>query len=119
MSTVTFYLVYSDVASFASGYWDPQNFLITAPDIDGPVVRPGEAARARLRRVAVPRRRRHHLAAGMSADWRPGRDRFGGIEIQQYDRANRTLVGEARIIFTGTAAGLTEGPHLYRHDGWY
>ena len=24
-----------------------------------------------------------------------------------------------RIIFTGTAAGLTEGPHLYRQDGWY
>ncbi|MEK8104803.1 hypothetical protein NKG94_05655 [Micromonospora sp. M12] len=29
----------------------------------------------------------------MSADWRPGRDRFGGIEIQQYDRATRRLVG--------------------------
>ncbi|MGW1450481.1 family 43 glycosylhydrolase, partial [Micromonospora sp. NPDC002411] len=31
-----FYLVYSDVASFASGYWDPQNFLVTAEDIAGP-----------------------------------------------------------------------------------
>ncbi|WP_203757564.1 family 43 glycosylhydrolase, partial [Catellatospora bangladeshensis] len=55
----------------------------------------------------------------MSADWRPGRNRFGGIEIQRYDREQRKLVGERRIIFTGTPAGLTEGPHLYRHDGWY
>ena len=31
-----FYLVYTDVASFDSGYWDPQNYLITAPDITGP-----------------------------------------------------------------------------------
>src|SRR3954469_21777038 len=28
-----FHLVYTDVSSFASGYWDPQNFIVTASDI--------------------------------------------------------------------------------------
>ena len=115
----TFHLVYSDVASFASGYWDPRNFLITAPAIDGPWSDPvplhGHGFDASL----------FHDDDGtswllaLSTDWRPGRDRFGGIEIQQYDRAARALVGKARVIFTGTDAGLTEGPHLYKHDGWY
>ncbi|MFC7546836.1 glycoside hydrolase family 43 protein [Plantactinospora sp. GCM10030261] len=114
-----FHLVYSDVASFASGYWDVRNFLVTAPDIGGPWSDP------------VPLHSRGFDAAlfhdedgsswllSMSADWRPGRDRFGGIEIQRYDRDRRQLTGRPEIIFTGTAAGLTEGPHIYRHEGWY
>jgi len=114
-----FHVVYSDVASFASGYWDPRNFLTTAPDIAGPWSDPvplhGRGFDASLF---------HDEDGGswllsMSADWRPGRDRFGGIEIQRYDPDARRLVGPARIIFTGTAAGVTEGPRLYRHDGWY
>ncbi|WP_162907664.1 glycoside hydrolase family 43 protein, partial [Allorhizocola rhizosphaerae] len=114
-----FYLVYSDVASFSSGYWDPQNYLITAPSIDGPWSDPvplhAHGFDASL----------FHDADGtswllaLSADWRPGRDRFGGIEIQRYDRQKRKLIGDPKIIFSGTEAGLTEGPHLYRHDGWY
>ncbi|BCJ73917.1 xylan 1,4-beta-xylosidase [Catellatospora sp. IY07-71] len=114
-----FHLVYSDVASFASGYWDPQNFLTTAPDISGPWSDP-----VRLHAHGFDASLFHDddgttWLLNMSADWRPGRNRFGGIEIQQYDREQRKLVGERRIIFTGTPAGLTEGPHLYRHDGWY
>lgn len=114
-----FFLVYSDVASFASGYWDPQNFLVTAPDIAGPWSEP-----VRLHGRGFDASLFHDddgstWLLNMSADWRPGRDRFGGIEIQRYDRAERRLVGQPRIIFTGTPAGLTEGPHLYRHDGWY
>ncbi|GAB2936843.1 hypothetical protein GCM10027280_26140 [Micromonospora polyrhachis] len=55
----------------------------------------------------------------MSADWRPGRERFADIEIQRYDPVERKLVGKARVTFAGTAVGVTEAPHLYHHDGWY
>jgi xylan 1,4-beta-xylosidase len=114
-----FHLVYTDVATFLSGYWDPQNYLVTAPDLAGPwsdpVVLHGRGFDASL----------FHDDDGTSwmlsmvADWRPGRDRFAGISIQQYDRAARRLTGPERLIFRGTAAGLTEGPNLYRKDGWY
>lgn len=114
-----FYLVYADVASFASGYWDPQNYLVTARDPQGPwsdpVVLHGRGFDASL----------FHDEDGtswmlsMTADWRPGRDRFAGIQIQQYDREARRLVGAERIIFHGTDVGVTEGPHLYQRDGWY
>ncbi|MET7948526.1 glycoside hydrolase family 43 protein [Micromonospora sp. NPDC005324] len=114
-----FHLVYSDVASFASGYWDPQNFLVTAKDINGPWSDPVKLHGRGFDASLFHDDDGTTWLLGMSADWRPGRDRFGGIEIQQYDRAARRLVGSPRILFTGSPAGVTEGPHLYRHDGWY
>lgn len=52
-------------------------------------------------------------------DHRPGRRRFAGIVVQQIDLAGGRLFGERRVIFEGTALGFTEGPHLYKRDGWY
>ncbi|MFR9780211.1 glycoside hydrolase family 43 protein [Micromonospora sp. MS34] len=114
-----FHLVYSDVASFASGYWDPQNYLVSAPDISGPWSDPVKLHSHGFDASLFHDSDGSTWLLSMSADWRPGRDRFGGIEIQRYDRERQRLVGEARIIFHGTAVGLTEGPHLYRRDGWY
>ncbi|MET8354505.1 glycoside hydrolase family 43 protein [Micromonospora sp. NPDC005206] len=114
-----FHLVYSDVASFASGYWDPQNYLVTAPDIAGPWSDPVQLHGRGFDAALFHDDDGTTWLLSMSADWRPGRDRFGGIEIQQYDRMARALVGRPRLLFTGTPVGMTEGPHLYRHDGWY
>ncbi|WP_410817047.1 glycoside hydrolase family 43 protein [Micromonospora sp. 050-3] len=114
-----FHLVYSDVASFASGYWDPQNFLVTAESITGPWSDPVKLHGRGFDASLFHDDDGTTWLLGMSADWRPGRDRFGGIEIQEYDRAARRLVGSPRILFTGSPVGVTEGPHLYRHDGWY
>jgi xylan 1,4-beta-xylosidase len=114
-----FHLLYTDVATFAGGYWDPQNYLTTAPRIDGPwsdpVVLHGRGFDASL----------FHDDDGttwmlsMIADARPGRDRFAGISIQRYDREARRLTGPEHTIFQGTSAGMTEAPNLYRKDGWY
>jgi len=52
-------------------------------------------------------------------DHRPGRTRFAGVLIQEMDFATGRLVGERRVIFEGTARGFTEGPHLYKREGWY
>ncbi|PZU08789.1 glycoside hydrolase family 43 protein [Sphingomonas sp.] len=52
-------------------------------------------------------------------DHRPGRNRFAGIVIQEMDLRSGALLGERRTIFVGTDLGFTEGPHLYKRDGWY
>lgn len=52
-------------------------------------------------------------------DHRPDRKRFAGIVVQQIDLADGRLLGERRKIFEGTPLGFTEGPHLYKRDGWY
>ncbi|NNJ59484.1 MAG: glycoside hydrolase family 43 protein [Dactylosporangium sp.] len=116
----TYYLVYTDVSSFAGGYWDPQNYIVSAPHITGPWSDP-----IRLHAHGFDTSLFHDTLddttwlLSMSADWRPGRDPFGGIEIQRYNRASGRFLDEPKMIFTGTAAGLTEAPHLYRKDGWY
>ncbi|XVU27967.1 glycoside hydrolase family 43 protein [Actinoplanes sp. CA-054009] len=114
-----FHLVYTDVKSYAGGFWDTPNYLVTAPAIDGPWSRP------------VPLHARgfdpslFHDDDGRSwllsnrTDWRPGRPWANGIIIQEYDRTARTLKGQPIELYAGTAAGMTEGPHLYRRDGWY
>ncbi|HWS33670.1 MAG TPA: family 43 glycosylhydrolase, partial [Actinoplanes sp.] len=114
-----FHLLYTDVATFAGGYWDPQNYLTTAPDITGPWSDPvtlhGRGFDASL----------FHDDDGVSwmlsmrADWRPGRNRFAGISIQQYDHRDRRLIGPEYLIFEGTAAGFTEAPVVHRRDDWY
>jgi xylan 1,4-beta-xylosidase len=52
-------------------------------------------------------------------DHRPGHNRFAGIVLQEYSPRGRCLVGDRREIFAGTPIGFTEGPHLYKRDGWY
>lgn len=52
-------------------------------------------------------------------DHRPGKGRFAGIVVQEFDRSTLRLIGERRLIFTGTKRSFTEGPHLYKRDGWY
>ncbi|MDR6787598.1 xylan 1,4-beta-xylosidase [Sphingomonas sp. BE138] len=52
-------------------------------------------------------------------DHRPGHKRFAGIVAQEMDLTTGALLGERRVIFDGTPLGFTEGPHLYKRDGWY
>jgi xylan 1,4-beta-xylosidase len=52
-------------------------------------------------------------------DHRPGRTRFAGIVAQEMDLADGRLKGGPRVIFKGSPIGFTEGPHLYKRDGWY
>ncbi|WP_230480793.1 glycoside hydrolase family 43 protein [Sphingomonas sp. Leaf21] len=52
-------------------------------------------------------------------DHRPDHKRFAGIAIQEMDLTTGRLLGERRRIFAGTELGFTEGPHLYKRDGYY
>jgi xylan 1,4-beta-xylosidase len=52
-------------------------------------------------------------------DHRPGRTRFAGIAVQEMDLADGRLKGAPRLIFEGSPLGFTEGPHIYKREGWY
>jgi xylan 1,4-beta-xylosidase len=60
--------------------------------------------------------RKYYLS--MLVDHRRGKF-FGGVTIQEYVVAQQKLIGTAEHFFPGTELGLTEGPHLYRKDGYY
>ena len=49
-------------------------------------------------------------------DHRPGQNRFAGIVLQDTHRRRGSSASAG--IFTGTAIGFTEAPHLYKRAGW-
>ncbi|MFN3582640.1 glycoside hydrolase family 43 protein [Phenylobacterium sp.] len=123
-----FHLVYTDVKRYgrttvggASGasLRDFHNYLVTSETIEGdwsdPVHLNSSGFDPSLFHDADGRK----YLLNQLWDHRPGRNRFAGIVAQEYSTAERRLVGERRVIFEGTALGLTEAPHLYRRDGWY
>jgi len=123
-----FWLIYTDVKRYgrtttggASGasLRDFHNYLVTSPTIDGewsdPVYLNSSGFDPSLFHDDDGRK----YLVNQLWDHRPGRNRFAGIVLQEYAGAERRLVGERTLIFSGTPLGLTEAPHLYKRGGWY
>ena len=123
-----FYLIYTNVkrygtttlgANSGAVFRDLDNYLVTADRIDGewsdPVFLNSSGFDPSLFHDEDGRK----YLVNMLWDHRPGRKRFAGIVLQEYSEEKRSLVGERRLIFEGTSIGFTEGPHLYRRDGYY
>jgi xylan 1,4-beta-xylosidase len=123
-----FYLVYTDVKRYgrttvtgASGasLRDFHNYLVTSPDIDGEWSDPIYLNSSGFDPSLFHDEDGKKYLLNMLWDYRPGRNRFAGIVRHEYSASEQRLVGERRVIFTGTPLGLTEGPHLYKRDGYY
>jgi xylan 1,4-beta-xylosidase len=123
-----FWLIYTDVKRYgrtsvggASGasLRDFHNYLVTATAIDGrwsdPVFMNSSGFDPSLFHDDDGRK----YFVNMLWDHRPGRNRFAGIVLQEYSHEEKRLIGSRTTIFSGTALGLTEAPHLYKRDGWY
>ena len=123
-----FYLIYTDVkrygrtsqpGSVGAGLRDMHNYLVTCPTIDGrwsdPVYLNSSGFDPSLFHDDDGRK----YLVNMLWDHRPGKNRFGGIVLEEYSGAERELVGERHNIFTGTSIGFTEAPHLYKRNGYY
>ena len=123
-----FYLIYTDVKRYgrtsiagASGasLRDFHNYLVTSERIDGewsdPVYLNSSGFDPSLFHDDDGRK----YLLNMLWDHRPGQNRFAGIVLQEYSPREQRLIGERHTIFSGTAIGFTEGPHLYRRAGWY
>jgi len=114
-----FYLVYSDVKSHIGPFKDTPNYLVTAPDIMGPWSDPVHLNSSGFDPSLFHDEDGRKWLLNMVWDHRKGRNRFGGILIQEYDPVNRRLTGPIHNLFKGTSLGLTEGPHLYRRGEYY
>ena len=123
-----FYLIYTDVKRYGrtsvagaagASLRDFHNYLVTSEKIDGewsdPVYLNSSGFDPSLFHDDDGRK----YLLNMLWDHRPGRNRFAGIVVQEYSVAQGKLIGERRLIFAGTPIGFTEGPHLYRRNGFY
>ncbi|HAS42776.1 MAG TPA: glycoside hydrolase 43 family protein [Microscillaceae bacterium] len=113
-----YYLVFSNVKSFDGVWKDTPNYLVTTQDIRGdwsePIFLNSSGFDGSLFHDDDGRK----WYTSMLMDHRKGKF-FGGIILQEYDPQAERLVGEVHYIFEGTELGCTEGPHIYKKDGYY
>lgn len=114
-----FWLIYSDVKALNGASKDVRNYLIAADDPRGPWSEP-----VYLNRSGFDPSLFHDTDGRkwlVNQAWKifPMAEGFAGIELQEYSPQEKRLIGQPVNIFRGTPLGLTEGPHLYRKDGYY
>lgn len=115
-----FWLIYTDMKRRDGAWKDSHNYLVTATAIEGPWSDPVYLNSSGFDPSLFHDEDGRKWLLNMIWDHnQTGGDRFGGIVCQEYSVADRRLVGEVRNIYRGTDHKLTEGPHLYRRDGWY
>lgn len=118
-----FYLIYTDVKTWDGpfNFKDAHNYLVTAPDILGPWSEPIYLNSSGFDPSLFHDKDGRKWLVNMLWDFRKmrGSEMFAGIVLQEYDPAQKRLVGASRNIFAGTPIGLVEGPHLYAHNGSY
>lgn len=114
-----FWLAYTVVRRFDGNFKDTPNYLTRAPSIDGPWSDPIYLNSSGFDPSLFHDDDGRKWLLNMVWDHRPDRSFFGGIMLQEYDASTASLIGEAKNIFPGTAHDGTEGPHLFRHEGYY
>ncbi len=114
-----FYLIYTDVKSRQGAYKDTHNYLVTASDIYGPWSEPIYLNSSGFDPSLFHDEDGRKWLVNQLWDFRKGTNSFAGIVIQEYSRREQKLVGARKNIFKGTNLKLTEGPHLYKRNGYY
>ncbi len=116
----TFYLVFSIVRTAEERMQDTANYLTMAKDIMGPWSTPVYLNSGGFdASLFHDEEDQTAWLLQMKWDFQPGHNLFRGIFMRRLDLTSSRLVGESVCIFKGTERGFTEGPHLYRHGGWY
>ncbi len=114
-----FYLCYTVVHQHEAATKDTPNFLITAPSIDGPWSDPVYVNSSGFDPSLFHDDDGRKYWLNMVWDHRPGKHPFYGIVLQEYDLQTGSLTGESNMVFKGSPIGLTEGPHIYKRNGFY
>ena len=123
-----FYLIYTDVKRYGrttqggsggASLRDFHNYLVTSSSIDGDWSDPVYLNSAGFDPSLFHDDDGRKYLLHMIWDFRPGKNRFAGIGLQEYSVGERRLIGPSHTIFQGTRIGFTEGPHLYKRNGQY
>ncbi|NGO10294.1 glycoside hydrolase family 43 protein [Streptomyces sp. HC44] len=112
-----FWLVYTIVRTIGQPYKDLDNYLITAPSIEGPWSEPVFLNSSGFDPSFFHDEDGRSWLLNIQWDPREGHPSFAGILLQEYDAAKRALIGQPRTILQHDE--LIEGPNVYFRDGWY
>ncbi|NDV00186.1 glycoside hydrolase family 43 protein [Pseudoroseicyclus tamaricis] len=112
-----FWLVYTNMRRHQGSVKDAFNYVVTAESIEGPWSAPAFLNASGFDPSLF------HDEDGRSwllqMYWSHEAPHFAGIWAQEFDREAMAVTGERHLVFEGTDLALTEGPHVYKRNGWY
>lgn len=115
-----FYLIFTNVRSHKGIFKDTPNFLVTASSAEGPWSEPKFLNSLGFDPSLFHDTDGKKYLLNTFWDHRPWMENyFYGISLREYDFEANKPVGTGKMIFKGTGKKLTEGPHLYKKDGYY
>lgn len=122
-----FFLVFTDVKRFAGDFKDTPNYYVTTTDITGEWSEPVYVNSSGFDPSIFHDDDGRKYFVNMIWDHRPVRGRnnwlphkyFAGMVLQEIDVKTGKLLGEAKNVFKGSNIGLSEGPHIYKRNGYY
>lgn len=114
-----FWLVYTDVRRKEGSFKDTPNYITTATDITGPWSDPVYLNSSGFDPSLFHDEDGRKWLVNQLWDHRKRPNLFAGVLLQEFDPVAGKLVGPKKNIWQGTDIGCTEGPHLYKRNGWY
>ncbi len=114
-----FYLCYTLVHSLTGNLFDLDNYLVTAPRIEGPWSDPVYLNSSGFDPSFLHDADGRQWVVSMVWDFREGYEHPGYICIEEYSRMEKRLIGERYDIYHSKELGCVEGPHLYQRGGYY
>ncbi|MFB5678886.1 glycoside hydrolase family 43 protein [Paenibacillus terreus] len=115
-----FYLIFTDTKSVDGwGFKDTHNYLVTATEITGEWSDPIYLNSSGFDPSLFHDDDGGKWIVNMLWDYRSNKNLFAGIVLQEYSVKEKRLIGKPVNIFEGSSIGITEGPHLYKYNGYY
>lgn len=114
-----FYLIYTDVKVTDGSFKDCVNYLVTAEDIRGPWSDPIVLNTAGFDASLFHDDDGKKYLINQYWDPRSFHHPFYGIMCTEFSEEEGRLVGEPWVLYKGTRDRFTEGPHLYKRNGYY
>lgn len=114
-----FYLMITIVKGRKSVFKDLHNYLLTASDIEGEWSHPLFLNSSGFDPFLFHDDDGSKWLLNMRWDFRKGRNRFNGVVMQRFSPEEGKLTGPVIPIAQGTSIGVTEGPFMFKKDGWY
>ncbi|OAS23479.1 glycoside hydrolase family 43 protein [Paenibacillus oryzisoli] len=115
----TYYLCFTNVVGRKGVYKDLHNYVVTAPSITGPWSDPIYLNASGFDHFLYHDTDGRKYVFNMQWDFRKNKRRFAGIVMQEFSLAEGKLIGAIKQVTEGTDLGVTEGPMVYKKDGYY
>ncbi len=115
-----FYVVYGVMNSMNARYFDVDNYVITASDINGPWSEPIYLHSAGFDASILHDDDGKKYIVSLEWETRDGYEKPGAVCIAEYSPDEKKIIGYPKRFWQGgTDRGCIEAPHLYKRKGFY